>query len=275
MQTKYIIIIAVVIVVILIGILVGVGMRGPVAGGSVGVVEITNIIYSPKHIVQELKNFGDDPSIKAIILRINSPGGVVAASQEIYDMVKRQQEKKPIISSMESVAASGAYYIALPSDVIVANPGTITGSIGVIMEWPVLEKLLQKVGIEFEIIKSKEHKDIGSAYRRMNEKERQLMQGVVTDVYDQFVTVTSEHRNLPIDSVMKFADGRIFTGSQAKELGFIDTLGSFETAVDIAGSMVGIERPHLVYPPKRMSLIDLFVQPMEHVTLPKLYFLWR
>jgi protease-4 len=275
MQTKHIIIAAVVIAVILMGVVVGIGMRGPVAGGSIGVVEVTDIIYSPENTIKDLKNFGDDVSIRAIILRINSPGGVVAASQEIYDMVKRQQQKKPVISSMESVAASGAYYISLPSDVIVANPGTITGSIGVIMEWPVLEKLLQKIGIEFEIIKSKEHKDIGSAYRRMTKQEKQIMQGVVTDVYDQFVKVTSEHRNIPVDSVLKYADGRVFTGSQAKELGFIDTLGSFETAVDIASDILGIEKPHLVYPPRRISLIDLFVKPMEHLILPKLYFLWR
>ncbi|UCD18844.1 MAG: signal peptide peptidase SppA [candidate division WOR-3 bacterium] len=275
MQTKHIIIIAVVAAVILIGVVIGVGIRSPMVGGSVGVIEITGIIHSPKHILKDLKTFGDDPSIKAIILRINSPGGVVAASQEIYDMVKRQGVKKPIISSMESVAASGAYYLALPSDVIVANPGTITGSIGVIMEWPVLEKLLQKIGIEFETVKSKEHKDIGSSYRRMNDRERQLMERVVTDVYDQFVAVTAEHRMIPVDSVARYADGRVFTGGQAKALGFIDTLGSFETAVEIAGDMVGIERPHLIYPPKRISFIDLFVEPMEHLLLPKLYFVWR
>jgi protease-4 len=275
MQTKYIIIIAVAIAVIMIGFMVGIGMRGPIAGGNIGVIEVNNIIYTPKYIVEDLKNFGDDPSIKAIILRINSPGGVVAASQEIYDAVKRQQEKKPVVASMESVAASGAYYIALPSDVIIANPGTATGSIGVIMEWPVLEKLMQKLGIEFEVIKSKEHKDIGSAYRRLDTEERQLMQDVVTDVYNQFVRVTSEHRNMPVDSVMKYADGRIFTGSQAKELGFIDTLGSFEFAVDLAGDMVEIEEPRLVYPAKRLSLVDIFLGPMENLTLPKLYFLWR
>jgi protease-4 len=275
MQTKYIVIIAAAIAVIMVGVIIGVGMRGPLPGGSIGVVEIDNIIYTPKHIVTDLKNFGDDPGIKAIILRINSPGGVVAASQEIYDAVKRQQQKKPVVTSMESVAASGAYYIALPSDVIVANPGTVTGSIGVIMEWPVLEKLLQKLGIEFEVVKSKEHKDIGSAYRRLNERERELMQAVVTDVYDQFVRVTSEHRNIPLDSVLKYADGRVFTGNQAKDLGFIDTLGSFEFAVDLTGDLVNIEEPNLVYPAKRLSFVDLFLKPMEHITLPKLYFLWR
>jgi protease-4 len=255
--------------------MIGFGMRGNIPGGSVGVIEIKGIFYSAKHITEDIKNFADDPSVKAIILRINSPGSVVAASQEVYDVIVRQSGKKPIVASMEAVAASGGYYVALPSDVIVANPGTITGSIGVIMEWPVLEKLLQKVGIEFEVIKSKEHKDIGSTHRRLTERERRLMQEVVTDVHDQFVTVVAEHRNIPVDSVLKFADGRIFTGRQAKELGFIDTLGSFEVAVDIAGDLAGIERPHLVYPPKRMSLMDILITPMEHITLPKLYFLWR
>jgi protease-4 len=255
--------------------MIGYGMRGQVPGGSVGVIEINGIFYSAKHITKDIKNFADDPSIKAIILRINSPGSVVAASQEVYDVLERQAGKKPIIASMESVAASGAYYISLPCDVIIANPGTITGSIGVIMEWPVLEKLLQKVGIEFEVVKSKEHKDIGSTHRRLTDRERRLMQEVVTDVYDQFVLVTSEHRNIPLDSVLKFADGRVFTGRQAKKLGFIDTLGSFEAAVDIAGDLAGIERPHLVYPPRRFSLIDLLTTPMEHITLPKLYYIWR
>ncbi|KPK63944.1 hypothetical protein AMJ83_04530 [candidate division WOR_3 bacterium SM23_42] len=275
MQSKHIIIIAVIIAVVIVGLTIGFGLRGQAPGGSVGVVEITNVIHSSKNIVKDIKNFGDSPSIKAIILRINSPGGVVAASQEIYDIVKRQKDKKPIITSMESVAASGAYYIALPSDVIVANPGTVTGSIGVIMEWPVIEKLLQKLGIEFEVIKSKEHKDIGSTYRRLSEKERRLMQEMVTDVYDQFVQATAEHRGIPLDSVLKLADGRVVTGRQAKALGLIDTLGSFEAAVEIAGDLIDIEKPHLVYPPKRLSLIDILVTPMEHITLPKLYFLWR
>ncbi|MGB7056019.1 MAG: signal peptide peptidase SppA [bacterium] len=273
MQTKHMIIIAVIIVVA-IGIIFGVSIRGQGYGGNVGVVEINNIIFSSKDIIRDIKLFGDDPSVKAIILRINSPGGIVAASQEIYDVVKRQQEKKPIITSMESVAASGAYYIALPSDIIVANPGTITGSIGVIMEWPVLQKLLQKLGIEFEVVKSKEHKDIGSSHRRLNERERELMQELVTDVYDQFVEVTSDHRDMPLDTVSKYADGRVFTGRQAKELGFIDTLGSFEVAVEIAGDLTGIEDPHLVYAPKRLSLIDIFTAPMENILLPKLYFKW-
>jgi protease-4 len=273
MQTKYIIFIAVIIVVI-IGTVVGIGMRGQVYGGNVGIVEIRDVIYSSKNTVNDLKLFADDASIKAIVLRVNSPGGIVAASQEIYDAVKRAQEKKPIITSMESVAASGAYYVSLPSDVIVANPGTITGSIGVIMEWPVLEKLFEKIGIEYEVIKSKEHKDIGSIHRRLSERERKIMQDLVGDVYDQFIKVTSENRDIPLDSVIKYADGRVLTGRQAKELGFVDTLGSFESAVEIAGELVGIPEPNIVYAPKHLSLIDLLTAPMERITMPKLSFLW-
>ena len=273
MKTRHIILIAVIIVIAL-GVIFGVSMRGQVYGGNVGVVEINNIIFFSKDVIKDIKLFGEDPSIKAIILRVNSPGGVVAASQEIYDVVKRQQEEKPIITSMESVAASGAYYIALPSDVIVANPGTVTGSIGVIMEWPVFAELFEKIGIEYEVVKSKEHKDIGSRHRRLTEREKELMEDLVTDVHDQFVKVTAEHRGIPVDSVLKYADGRVFTGRQAKNLGFIDTLGSFETAVEIAGELTGIDMPNLVYAPKRLRLIDIFIAPMEHVLLPKLYFKW-
>ncbi len=275
MQTRHMIIAAVAIAVIVIGIVIGVGMRAPTAGGSIGVIEISGLIVSPEPVTDDLKEFGDDPSIRAIVLKIDSPGGGAAASHEIYDMVERVHERKPVISTMGSVAASGGYYVALPSDVIVANPGTLTGSIGVIMEWPVLEKLLQKIGIEFETVKSKEHKDIGSSYRRMSDRERQLMQGVVTDVYDQFVAVVAENRNIAVDSVMKYADGRVFTGKQAKDLGFVDTLGSFQTAIDIAAVMVGVDVPHLVYPRKRLSFIDLFTKPVERLMLPRLFFLWR
>jgi protease-4 len=190
-------------------------------------------------------------------------------------MVKREQENKPIITSMESVAASGAYYISLPSDVIVANPGTITGSIGVIMEWPVLEKLFQKLGIEYEVVKSKAHKDIGSIHRRLDEQERKLMQDMVSDAYDQFIQVTSQHRGIPLDSVIKYADGRVLTGRQAQKLGFIDTLGSFESAVEIAGELIGIPEPNLVYAPRHLSLVDLLTAPMERIMIPKLCFLWR
>ncbi len=274
MKKVQIIIIVGVVVAVIIGLSIGLGMRGFTPSGSIGVVEIENTIISSKTIVKDLKNFADDPGISAVIMRIDSPGGVAAATQEIYREVKKVREKKKVIVSMGIVAASGGYYVALPADVIVANPSTLTGSIGVIMQFPVIEELLKKIGIDFAVIKSKEYKDIGSPYRRMGDEEEKLLQDVVLDVYDQFFNATVEHRNLPKDSVLKFADGRILTGRQAKEIGLIDTLGSFEDAVEIAGDLIGIEKPRLIYPPKRFSLIDMFIKPMEHLMMPKLQFLW-
>ncbi|UCG93370.1 MAG: signal peptide peptidase SppA [candidate division WOR-3 bacterium] len=275
MKRLHIIIIVGVVIAVIIGLSIGLGMRGFTPSGSIGVIEIENMILSSKIIVKDLKNFADDPAISAVIMRINSPGGVAAATQEIYREVKKLQEKKKVIVSMGVVAASGGYYVALPADVIVANPSTITGSIGVIMQFPVIEELLKKIGIDFTVIKSKDYKDIGSPYRRMGDKEEELLQDVVLDVYDQFFNATVEHRNLPKDSVLKFADGRILTGRQAKEIGLIDTLGSFEDAVEIAGDLVGIEKPRLIYPPKRFSFVDMFIKPMETLMMPKLQFLWR
>jgi protease-4 len=275
MKTIHIVIIVVVAVAILIGLIIGFGMKAVNYGGNIGVIEIENVITSSKYIVRELKNFGEDPSIKAVLIRVDSPGGGVAASQEIYQQVKKVKAHKKVVVSMGAVAASGGYYVSLPADIIVANPGTITGSIGVIMEFPVLKDLLDKIGIEFEVIKSKEHKDIGSPFRKMNITERELLHDVVIDVYNQFVEATVKARSLPEDSVLKYADGRILTGRQALEVGLIDTLGSFEDAVAIIGELAGIKSPMLVYPPKRMSFIDFFIEPVERMLTPKLSFLWR
>jgi len=279
MKKIYIIIIVTLSFAVIIGLLIGLNMKnfygGGYTGGNIGVIEIEGVITYSKYIVDDLKDFGDDPSIKAIVIRVDSPGGGVAASQEIYEQVKKIREKKKVVVSMGGVAASGGYYVSLPADVIVANPGTITGSIGVIMEFPIFEELLKKLGIDFEVIKSREHKDIGSPFRKMGDDEKRLLHELVMDVYDQFIQATVEERNLPEDSVLKFADGRVITGRQAKELGFVDTLGSFEDAVKIAGDLVGIEKPLLVYPRKRLSLIDLFTKPVEKSLIPKLKFLWR
>ncbi len=275
MKTIHIVIIVVVSVAILIGLVIGFGMKGMNYGGNVGVIEIENVITSSKYIVRDLKNFEEDPTIKAVLIRVDSPGGGVAASQEIYQQVKKIKEQKKVVVSMGAVAASGGYYVSLPADIIVANPGTITGSIGVIMEFPVVKDLLDKIGIEFEVVKSKEHKDIGSPFRKMSTSEKELLHDVVIDVYDQFVKATAAARDLPEDSVLKYADGRILTGRQALEIGLIDTLGSFEDAVVITGELAGIKRPVLVYPPRRMSFIDFFVEPVERMLTPRLSFLWR
>lgn len=275
MKTIHIVIIVIVAAAIIIGLAIGFGMKSMSYSGNIGVIEIENVITSSKHLVKDLKKFGEDPSIKAVLIRVDSPGGGVAASQEIYEQVRKVKAKKKVVVSMGAVAASGGYYVSLPADIIVANPGTITGSIGVIMEFPVFKDLLDKIGIEFEVIKSREHKDIGSPFRKMSKKEKGLLRDVVMDVYEQFVEATAQARDLSEDSVLKFADGRILTGRQAKEAGLVDTLGSFDDAVEIAGDLVGIEKPLLIYPPKLMSFIDFFTQPAERLLMPKLSFLWR
>jgi len=277
MKPKYIILIVIgVIVVVAVSLLIGLNLKGSSSfGGSIGVIEVNNVITSAKTIVKDIKMFSDDASIHAILLRVDSPGGGVAASQEIYEQLKKAGETKKVVVSMGAVAASGGYYISLPAHTIVANPGTITGSIGVIMEFPVVNELLKKIGVSFEVIKSREFKDIGSPYRKMSDEEKKLLQDVVIDVYDQFVSVTCENRNLPRDSVLKFADGRILTGRQAKEAGLVDTLGAFEDAVKIAGDLIGIEKPLLVYPPRRLSFFEILTEPMEELLRPKLEYLWR
>jgi protease-4 len=279
MKKKYIIIIVVAVIAVIALFVVltfRLALRGmTAAGGSIGVIEVEDVILSSKTLVRDIKGFADDPAIRAILLRIDSPGGGVAASQEIFDAVKKARNKKKIVVSMGAVAASGGYYIALPADRIVANPATITGSIGVILEFPIFEELFKKIGIRYEVIKSREHKDIGSPFRTITKEERGLLQGVITDIFDQFVEVTAENRGLSRDSVLKIADGRILTGRQARAFGLIDTLGSFEDAVKIAGDLVGIENPSLVYPPRRISFIDMLTKPMERLLLPKIQFLWR
>jgi protease-4 len=275
MKTKHIIIIAIVTVVIIFGLIVGFGMMGMMPSGDIGVIEIESVIVSSKYIVDDLKAFEDDPSIKAVIIRVDSPGGIVAASWEIYEEIEKLEEKKKVVVSMGTVAASGGYHVSLPADVIVANPATLTGSIGAIMEFPIIEDLLKKIGVDFQVVKSKEYKDIGSPHRRMTDEEKELLKDVVLDVYDQFVEAVVKHRNLPKDTVLKYADGRIFTGRQAYELGLVDTLGSFEDAVKIAGDLVGIDKPSLVYPPQRLSLVDLLIRPMEKLLVPRIQYLWR
>jgi len=279
MKKSHIIVICVVGGVIVFGLLIGFTMKAMrqngFYGGQIGVIEVNNVISTSKYITEHIRDFSEDPSIKAILLRIDSPGGGVAASQEIYEELKKAKETKKIVASMGAVAASGGYYIALPADIIVANPGTITGSIGVIMEFPVLKELLDKIGIEFEVVKSREHKDIGSPFRRINKEERELLNDVIMDVYDQFITATIEARGLARDSVLKYADGRIFTGRQARDLGFIDTLGTFYDAVEIAGDLVGIDDPFLVYPRRPMSFIDYLTEPVENLLIPSLQFRWR
>ena len=230
------------------------------SGDRIGLVRIEGVIADSKNVIEELHHFRDDQSIKAILLRIDSPGGAVVPSQEIYDEVKKIKEagKKKIISSMGTVAASGGYYIAAGSERIIANPGTLTGSIGVIMELVNVEGLLQKIGVEGVTIKSGKNKDVGSPFRKMKDEERALMQHVLDDVHAQFIEAVAEGRALDIEKVRTFADGRIFTGRQAKEIGLVDELGSLEVAVKRTAELAGLQgEPQVVETQKKLSVIEL------------------
>jgi len=229
-------------------------------GKKVGIIQVSGPILSSNPTVKDLENFRNRKDISAILVRIDSPGGLVAPTQEIYEKIKTIKEEKPIIASMASVAASGGYYIALGADTIIANPGTIVGSIGVIMNYPVMTEFLDKVGIEFETVKSGDLKDVGSYSREVTEADRKHLNEMVDDMYSQFVNAVSQNRSLSKEEVKKIADGRVFTGKQSKELGLIDVIGTFEDAVSIAGTMGQIKgKPKIVQVnKKRPSVLDWF-----------------
>lgn len=221
-------------------------------GDKIAVVEVDGIITESESISKQIKEFGERDDIKVIVVRINSPGGGVGPSQEIYREIKKVNAKKKVVASMGAVAASGGYYIAAAANKIVANPGTITGSIGVIMEFANAEELLSKIGFKGYVIKSGEYKDIGSPLRGMKENEKRLLQNVIDDVHRQFVDVVAENRKLKVDVVKKIADGRIFSGQQAKEIGLVDKIGNFQDAIDIAASIANIKgKPVVLYPEKK------------------------
>lgn len=229
---------------------------------KLGVINITGEISDSTTILKQLDDFKKDDSIRAIILRIDSPGGGVGASQEIYQEVKKTTRKKKVIVSMGSTAASGGYYIACAGDKIVANPGTITGSIGVIMEFFRVDELTKKIGINLEVIKSGEFKDTGSSFRPLTDRERELMSSVVLNIQDQFINAVADGRKLSIDEVKKIADGSIFSGETAMKYKLVDQLGNFQDAVELAAGMSGIEgEPTLVYPKeKSLQLWDIIFQ---------------
>lgn len=233
-----------------------------VLGDKVGYVTIAGAITTSEKIIEQIDNFKEDSSVKAIVLRVNSPGGGVSPSQEIYDEVKAAAAVKPVVVSMGSVAASGGYYIAVPAHRILANPGTITGSIGVIMQFTNFEELLGKVGLKSQVVKSGLHKDIGSPVRPMSTADREILQSLIDDVYAQFVQAVAESRKMDPDAVRQLADGRIFTGRQALKAGLVDELGSYRDAIRVAAELAGIEgKPKVVYPAAdKEQLLEYFIQ---------------
>lgn len=237
------------------------------AGKRIALVEVTGVISNARGVVSQLARYRDDRSVPAIVVRIDSPGGEVAPTQEIFDEIKKTRNAgKKVIASMGGVAASGGYYIACAADSIVANPGTLTGSIGVIFELPNVEGLFKKFGVDWEVVKSGKHKDIGSFARRLTNEERRLLQEVVDDVYGQFIDAVVQGRRLPRDQVMALADGRVFTGHQAKALGLVDRTGTYEDAIALAAQMVGITGKPKTIKERRKNLMDLLFDNFDATT---------
>ena len=225
-------------------------------GERVGVVEVFGVIYESDTLLHQIKRFREDDTIKAIVLRINSPGGSVGPSQEIYQEIIKTTETKPVVASMGAVAASGGYYVAAGADEIFANPGTITGSIGVIMQYTNFKDLLRKIGLTPVVIKSGEYKDLGSPVREMSDAEKKLLQAFSDQIHQQFISAVAKGRKLEITAVEAIADGRIMSGEAAKTAGLIDKLGNLEDAVDAAGKLAGVKGKVIkVYPiEKRHSI---------------------
>mgnify|MGYP001945357896 CR=1 FL=1 len=210
---------------------------------GVGIVRVEGPIMDSSQAVEELEAFGDDPLVKAIVVRIDSPGGGVAPSQEIYNAVKRvrKEQNKTVVASMGTVAASGGYYIAVATDRILANPGTLTGSIGVIMQMANFQELLEKIGVKSVVVKTGKFKDLGSPFRPMVEEERELLESVMNDTLSQFIEAVADGRSMDAAEVEQLADGRVFTGRQAKSVLLIDEIGDLHDAIKLASELSGIE----------------------------------
>jgi protease-4 len=246
-------------------------------GDAVAVVDIQGEIAYDLRKVEEIERYRDDSRVKALVLCIDSPGGGVAASQALYHAVRKVSEQKPVVASMCAVAASGGYYVACAADSIVAHEGTVTGSIGVLAAYLRTEELFHKVGLDVTVIKSGELKDVGSPYRRMTDEEKTYVRALLDEVYDQFITAVSDGRGLSVERVRELAEGRLYTGRQAVEVGLVDRVGTYEDALLMAAEMGGIAgRPHVVKREPERRLLDRFlgrfagivpVHPEERVSL--------
>lgn len=257
-------------------------------GSKVALITVDGVILDSKGIIEQLEKYRTNPSVKAIVLRINSPGGGVAPSQEIHEEIlkTRENDKKPIVASMGSVAASGGYYIASATDLIVANPGSITGSIGVILQVPNVSGLMQKIGVKSVVVKSGLHKDLASPTREMTDAERRILQGMLDDVHGQFIDAVATGRRIDRKKVETMADGRIFSGREAQSLGLVDQLGNLQDAIERAATLAGIRgKPTVIQERKRglflvdllrgsLSLLNIDVPIHSVSTLSVNYLLW-
>jgi len=235
------------------------GGGGGLFGAKVAIVELEGLIVDVDDLVRELKAHRENPVVRAVVMRINSPGGVVAPTQELHDALRRVRAAgKPVVASLGAVAASGGYYAAVAADRIYANPGTLTGSIGVIMQLANVEALMKKVGVDYVVVKAGAFKDTPSFARAMTPEERRVLQALLDDVHGQFIGAVATGRKLPREEVVRFADGRVFSGVQAKELRMVDALGGLEDAVLAAAKRAGIPGPpNVIQPRRRFSFVDL------------------
>ncbi|MAT38773.1 MAG: signal peptide peptidase SppA [Ectothiorhodospiraceae bacterium] len=274
--------IALVIGVIIAALMVGSSITGSggtyeevtgTGSGEVALIRIENVIVDSEDAIRQLKKYRKRSDIGAIVLRVNSPGGGVVPSHEIYEEVRRtRDEGTPVVVSMGSVAASGGYYIACGATRIVANPGTITGSIGVISQFTDFEELFDKLGIGTKTIKSGKFKDIGNPTREMSEEEAATIQAMIDNIYSQFVRIVAKSRSLEEDSVRVLADGRVYSGEHARDLGLVDTLGTLHTAVMIAGSLAGYEdEPQIVQERQKQGFWDILIGESARESLEE----WR
>ena len=245
--------------------IIGTGDTSLTSKKGVGLIEVKGMILDSKETVRQLRYFLKQDAVKAVVLRVDSPGGIVAPSQEIYAEVKKFAARKKIIVSMGSLAASGGYYISAPSTMIYANPGTITASIGVILKLSNIESLMDKIGIKSHTLKTGKYKDSGSPLRKFSAEDRAMLQSVIDNTHEQFVRAVAEGRKLPIEDVRKIADGRILSGEQAREHKLVDRLGTLQDAIEEAGRLAGISgEPELLLPPKKkVNYLDLLVEGTE------------
>lgn len=257
-------------------------------GDKIAVVELKGVILDPEQVVKDLKKFGEDDSVKAVILHINTPGGGAAASQEIYEAVKRvrDEKKKRVVASIETVGASGGYYVAMGANKIYANPAAIVGSIGVIAQWVNYGELLRWAKLKDVTMKAGELKDTGSPTREMTPEERKYLQGLIDDMHAQFIAAVAEGRKMKVEEITPLASGRVWTGLQAKPLKLVDEVGDFQKAVEDTAKDVGIKgEPQLVRAQReRRTLLDLMFEDLSDVIPsraklleqnPGFYYLWR
>lgn len=256
----FFIIFVVIPILIVLGYVIWDKKEGLKTGPQVGVLLVRGLITDSREYIEGLKSFRENSRVKAIVLRVDSPGGGVSAAQEIYREVEKTKAVKPVVASLGSMATSGGYYISCVATKVVANPGTVTGSIGAIAVFPNFEKLFEKIGYSTVVIKSGEFKDIGNPARPMTPEEETLLRDTILEVHDQFVKDVARARGMEEASVRQIADGRILTGAKAKNLGLVDELGNLQDAIELAKTLAHIEgKPEVIYYEKKKKLLDIIL----------------